>query len=282
MSLASSSLFSVESRGGLGLNDSVQPYEAYSSVSDLFRHSSRVRRKNKPKVSFMPSTESFSASYRPSVFSEAKAASNIEMSHRKREFKRRYQRSDMFDNVGNLSGGGAGVSGAAAPPSGFERAVSGPLLTAGEMIAQDYSSRNMRSVVSSAMQQPAFTSGDAGAGVLVHQSSTRSINSNDLDDAAMHALMRSKSERRVAAAVVAATAHPSTADTTRSHLTSAASVSSSQSSMSYAEKNRLKKAAAKKERATSNIPWELLDSLDGERQKFENEKAYIEFNTKIK
>lgn len=33
-------------------------------------------------------------------------------------------------------------------------------------------------------------------------------------------------------------------------------------------------------RRTAVIPWELLDRLDGERQRFENEKAYTEYNSK--
>lgn len=57
------------------------------------------------------------------------------------------------------------------------------------------------------------------------------------------------------------------------------------SAREYAEKRATKRKERKereaKRRNPAVIPWQLLDQLDGERKKFENEKAYIEFHQKF-
>ena len=47
------------------------------------------------------------------------------------------------------------------------------------------------------------------------------------------------------------------------------------------EGERRRIAKAKKKLPPVSIPWNLLDALEGEKKKFENEKAYMELHHKI-
>lgn len=203
--------------GGSEHDQSSQVSETFSSVSDMFRNSARVRRKKKA-VSYMPSAESFSSSYR----SKVRSISTTNQMQYRFTGDNDAEEEDSYNTTPNMNRTNSKALVplyATSPHSGMAQSSSrhaNPYLTQQEHI--------------SAMVPPLQHLSDIVP--LVHSSSAKYLNTGSTSSAAGTA-------------------------------------------------RAVPKPKKKREKGGSTIPWELLDQLDGEKMRFNNERAHIEFHSKL-
>jgi hypothetical protein len=204
-------------------------FEEFSSVADMFQHSSRVRRKNAKKVTYLPSQESFSSSYRSNI-------RNISAANFATQVARGIEQSGRLDVNGSGTRGGGS-------PTRYAGSSSGTPLGA-------YTGNT------SGTTSPVRNANNSGVGMNFSRSMPLVPHLSQISE--IVPIMSNTATRSVAATVA------------------------SRSSRDAAAAAAKKKTSRERERNSSTIPWELLDSLDGERTRFNNERAHIDFHSKLK